>query len=584
MGSTGGIVESMPAMKAGEETIFSLVLSSSELAKLDLSNIQLFQADFVDDCGHRVYMTSNPTISSKLLNPVVSDNENANLDQQNVHGLDNNDSSSPQHDGENCSRSLTRQNSFSFCTSAENRNEQTGLLAGVSASVVLPVPVIFKSRGVVEAEKARRKQNLTNSRRKKAVSMDETSFTEFAEPQIKKTQDDSGVQDKLRSPRHKDRPPAMPTFSRKINGSDFNPEDSELKQIEGSHGQNDENPGLNPCIDLKSSPASKFLVQVMPWEVQPSPVTPFTPAAVPFKWEEVPGKPKSHHDAFQSAIPVLHLPPRLLPPPSTKRPHESPSKAIKSHEPGHEHHRRSSSDASSTEEKRVISIEAVSEEKPAEISPGSVLSSLDYKLPSPWSGSITPAYSPFRDLGPPEEPHWGPKASALISIWRKNTSKHKSTKATSTATNYSKKELFSGNPKLLSSNSSYSRELLMGGEQLDSTETATHHSLNARIAAAMGVKSHDCTIKTPNKTILYSWDHQPKYVQSISSSAYYMGNGNGSNLVEKRKKRKWVIRRLRRPSRFFKAFFRAIWRAVSLRKSRHRRRGNIKLSYQSLPH
>ncbi|MCO5588969.1 hypothetical protein L7F22_042933 [Adiantum nelumboides] len=63
-------------------------------------------------------------------------------------------------------------------------------------------------------------------------------------------------------------------------------------------------------IDLNVSPAARFLLQVMPWELTP-PVTPITtPAAVPFIWEDVPGRSKSL--AIPSPCPSLPLPPRLV--------------------------------------------------------------------------------------------------------------------------------------------------------------------------------------------------------------------------------------------------------------------------------
>eukprot|EP00249_Psilotum_nudum_P015505 c25361_g1_i2 orf=92-1501(+) len=63
-------------------------------------------------------------------------------------------------------------------------------------------------------------------------------------------------------------------------------------------------------IDLKASHASKFLLQMMPWELTPPLTPPKTPAAVPFLWEEAPGKPKKN--GIRSPSLTLQLPPRLL--------------------------------------------------------------------------------------------------------------------------------------------------------------------------------------------------------------------------------------------------------------------------------
>eukprot|EP00249_Psilotum_nudum_P013673 c24452_g1_i1 orf=526-2094(+) len=62
-------------------------------------------------------------------------------------------------------------------------------------------------------------------------------------------------------------------------------------------------------IDLDASPATKLWLQVMPLELTPPLTPPKTPAAVPFVWEETPGKPKI---VTPPPLPSLHLPPRLL--------------------------------------------------------------------------------------------------------------------------------------------------------------------------------------------------------------------------------------------------------------------------------
>lgn len=501
-----GAVESMaPFLLEGEERILSIMLSTSELAKLDLSDIQLFPANI--DCAH-----NGLSEDEKGIDPL----------------------------------SHTRQDSFSFCSEAEE-----GFCTG---SVQ-----VLKSRGVIEAEKSMMDENRgnNNGRRKKSVSIDETRLDRFESgrkenqenqenqesqdaaegKEIKKAQDDSAVQ-------NKSRPLPFPVK----NG-----------RAEEERAEAEEITRIKPGIDLKSSPAAKFLVQVMPWELQPSPVTPFTPAAVPFKWEEVPGKPKALHEPSgllpqTNSFPVLHPPPRLLMPPLVAKKLPAPQSQSGAQ------HSRSSSGSCSAEEKRVISVET----KSLEETPGSVISSLDYKLPSPWNGDVRPAYSPFRDLGPPEDAVRrlrNKAASSFISVWRKsNPKKHK--------------------PKPNSAppvSSRPSGELLMDREALwvDVNENIrTNVSLNARIAVAMGSDNDE---GLSNKTMMCSWD--AKDLKPIPDSEYY---SNGLKLVKKRPRRKWVLRKLRRPARFFRAFFSAVWRVVSLRKSRDRKRGNIKLSYQSL--
>lgn len=492
MGSGGGVESMATFMSGGEERILSIMLSTSELAKLDLSNIQLFQANV--DCSQ--------------------------------NGLND-------HEKEFDPLSHTRQDSFSFCLEAEE---------GFSTA---PVQV-FKSRGVIEAEKSMMEENRgNNSRRKKSVSMDETRLDRFEsqsrevaeKKKIKKAQDDSAVHDKRR-------PPPLPLKN---------------NRAEEEQAETEEIMRINPSIDLQSSPASKFLVQVMPWELQPSPVTPFTPAAVPFQWEEVPGKPKTLHEANglppqTNLFPVLHPPPRLLMPPSAAKKLPAPQSQ------SGVQHSRSSSGSCGAEEKRVISVET----KRLEESPGSVISSLEYKLPSPWNGDVKPAYSPFRDLGPPDDAVRrlrNKAASTFISVWRKSNPKKHKPKPNSAAP----------------VSSCDGGELLMDREALwveVNENTGTNNTLNARIAVAMGGVNDE---GFSNKTMMCSWD--AKDLKPIPVSEY---NRNGLRVVEKRPRRKWVMRKLRRPARFFRAFFNAVWRVVSLRKSRHRKRGDIKLSYQSL--
>lgn len=490
------VVESMATLRpGGEERILSIMLSTSELAQLDLSNIQLFQANV--DCTH-----NDLNDHEKDIDPI----------------------------------SLTRQDSFSFGLEAEE---------GVSTA---PVQV-FKSRGVIEAEKSiMMEQNRgNNSQRKKSVSMEEKCRDCFESQEVaekkknKKAQDDSAVHDKLTPD------PPLPIKNSRA-------EEEQERGVEA-----EEIMSIKTRIDLKSSPAAKFLVQVMPWELQPSPVTPFTPAAVPFKWEEVPGKPKTLHQANRlqpqtNSFPVLHPPPRLLMPPLAAK------KLPVSQSQSGAQHSRSSSGSCSAEEKTVISIET----KRHEETPGAVISSLDYKLPSPWNGDVKPAYSPFRDLGPPDDAVQRLRtkaASTLTSVWRKSNPKKHKPKPNSV-------------PPVSSCTSG---ELLMDREALwveVNENTRTNNSLNARIAVAMGGVNDE---GFSNKTMMCSWD--AKDLRPIPDSEYYR---NGLKPIEKRPRRKWVMRKLRRPARFFRAFFNAVWSAVSLRKSRHRKRGSIKLSYQSL--
>lgn len=501
---SSGAAESMaPFVLGGEERILSIMLSTSELAKLDLSNIQLFQANV--DCAQ-----NGLNEPEKQIDPLF----------------------------------LTRQDSFSFPLEAEEEGFCTA-------------PVQFlKSRGVLEAEKSMMEENKGNNNggRKKSVSMDETRLDRFEsrrkenqenqesrdvaeEKKIKKAQDDSALHD---TPR----PQPLPVK----NG-----------RAEEERAEAEEKKRIKSSIDLKSSPAAKFLVQVMPWELQPSPVTPFTPAAVPFKWEEVPGKPKGLHEPNglppqSNSFPVLHPPPRLLMPPLVTKKLPAPQSQSGAQ------HSRSSSGSCSAEEKRVISVETESLKE----TPGSVISSLDYKLPSPWNGDVKPAYSPFRDLGPPENAVRKLRkkaASSFISVWRKSSPKKDKPKPDSA-------------PPVSSCGGG---ELLMDREALwmeVNENIPTNVSLNARIAVAMGSDNDE---GFSNKTMMCSWD--AKDLRPIPDSEYY---NNGLRVGKKRPRRKWVLRKLRRPARFFRAFFNAVWRVVSLRKSRDRKRENIKLSYQSL--
>lgn len=379
--------------------------------------------------------------------------------------------------------------------------------------------------------------------RQKSEPMDETHDRNRFESRgaaetkkIKKAQDDSAVHDSLR------RPP-LP-----INTSQAAAEE-EQTELAGDITR------IKPGIDLKSSHASKFLMQAMPWELQPSPLTPFTPAAVPFKWEEIPGKPKIQHEANRltpkiNSFPVLHPPPRLLRPPSaaTKKLPVLQSQSVAQHS-------RSSSECCSSDENRVISVEM----KRVEESPG-----LYYKLPSPWNGDVKPAYSPFRDLGPPDDAiqRLRTKATSTLSrIWRKSNPRKRKPKPNSAPPVSS-----CGRGKVLMDREALWMEV--------NESTQTNHSLNARIAAAMGGVDDG---GFSNKTMMCLWE--AKDPRPIPDSEYYR---NGLRLVEKRPRRKWLMRKLRRPAQFFRAFFSAVRRAVSLRKSRRGNRKNIYLPYESL--
>lgn len=367
------------------------------------------------------------------------------------------------------------------------------------------------------AEKSMIEHNRVNSdrRKKKSVSMDGARLDRFENgraaerKKIKKARDDSAMYDKLQP-----LPPPPPIKTRR----------AEEQQAEAEEVMR-----IKPGIDLQSSHASKFLIQVMPWEFQTSPLNPFAPAAVPFKWEEVPGKPKILHDAHRlspqtNSFPVLHPPPRLLmgdqadqkpPAPQSQRPKKSS---------------------------------------------GSVISPVNYKLPSPWNGDVKPAFSPFRDLGPRDDAVYNPRtkaASAFISIWRQFKPKPHKPK-----------------PNSIPLVSSYgSQEVLMDRDALwvkVNESTRTNRSPNSRITMAMRGLDDDEGFK--NKTMICLWE--AKDLKPIPDPDYYR---NGLKLVEKRPRRKWVMRKLRRPARFFKALSKAVWRAISLRKSRR-----INLQYESL--
>ncbi|KAH9311297.1 hypothetical protein KI387_026332, partial [Taxus chinensis] len=268
-----------------------------------------------------------------------------------------------------------------------------------------------------------------------------------------------------------------------------------------------------PRIDLNSSSASKFLVQVMPWELQyPSPVT----AMVPFQWEESPGKPKPSPRVpdRQCPLPALHLPPRLLLRSATSvtRPAEEPGAS----------YRRSWS-SGWAEEKRVLSIERASEK-------------LEEDDDDKSAECGVPSHNTL---------HWGAKASALIAImWRKCSS--------------SKLE----SPP--NGNDNRKPGIYKEGHRLWVNEYADTaipgESLNAIIAAAVGTNIQGLDFSN-SATVPYS-----KKTRPVTDHGFYSEKTG----KKKSKKRKWVLRKLRRPAQLFKSFFSAVWRAVCLRKSRHR--------------
>lgn len=350
-------------------------------------------------------------------------------------------------------------------------------------------------------------------RKKKSASMNGARLDRFESggaaerKKIKKARDDSAMYDKLQP-----RPPPIKT-----------------RRAEEQQAEAEEVRMIKPGIDLKSSHASKFLMQVMPWEFQPSPLNPFTPAAVPFIWEEVPGKPKILHDAHRllpptDSFPVLHPPPRLL---MADQAHK------KTPAPQCQRPRKSS---------------------------GSVISPVKYKLPSPWNGDVRPAFSPFRDLGPRDEEVHSLRtkaASAFVRIWRQfNPKTHKP------------------KPNSITLVSSYgSEEVSMDRDALwvkVNESTRTNRAPNSRITMAM--RGLDDNEGFKSKTMICLWE--AKDLQPMPDPDYCR---SGLKLVEKRPRRKWVMRKLRRPARFFKGLFKAVWRAVSLRKSRR-----INLQYESL--
>ncbi|GLJ26005.1 hypothetical protein SUGI_0498830 [Cryptomeria japonica] len=426
MGSKEVDIEAMVRREGGgggDERILSIVLSTSELAKLDLSNIQLFQANEAESNGHN-------------------------------EGIYLNSGSGP-----------------------------FPILAGPAG---LPDPVVFKSRAVMEAENTR-------------------------------VSDYSGSPPGCR-PR---RPPPMAGISRNKNQTAVPlPEPPQVSK---------------PRIDLKSSPASKFLAQIMPWELQPSPITPFTPAAVPFEWEEAPGRPKPWAPDRRSPRPLLHLPPRLLPRKGLNGVAvECPSSELGTH------HRRPGS-SGSADEKRVISI------GPGDPPPvGCVLSCLDCDLPSPRNSN---------------------RASALITMRRKNSCSKQNRNSSSKSNK--QKGLNPGGEFLIQKED---HELWVFEEAKSKEAGNRYRSLNGMIAAAMGAQTEDLDLSQSGRD-LYSKNVKPS---PIMNPQFYCPK------MPRRTKRKWVLRKLRRPARFFKSFFMSVWRSVWLRKSRHNSIGNLKHSYQSL--
>ncbi|KAI5081196.1 hypothetical protein GOP47_0004379 [Adiantum capillus-veneris] len=278
--------------------VVSILLSGADLVKLDLSKLQLFSVDG---------FAAKPTASM------------ASSEQEPELKTDSDDD-------------------FSF---------QTPLVLSPVADLppgCLAFPVL-KSKGVVETERANAEHHLVKigavspspRARKKAVSMDEISLNEnldsledvVAENVARKNNSEAFViTDGLRVRRQLlelDLAPlqctdAEPWAPLPHPGLEQRAETLKQKHFERVLSRRlSEVRSEEAKIDLNASPAARFLLQVMPWELTP-PVTPITtPAGVPFIWEDVPGRPKSR--ALPSPCSALPLPPRLVPaPPSSLSP------------------------------------------------------------------------------------------------------------------------------------------------------------------------------------------------------------------------------------------------------------------------
>lgn len=271
--------------------IVSILLSAADFEKLDLSKLQLFSVDGLV-MEPAASMASSEVPSSQAQVKILPDDD------------------------------------FSF---------QTPLILSPVADLPLGAVAfpVLKSKGVVEAEKASAEHHLLKlgavspspRARKKAVSMDEISLNEnlgsldigvsgnVAEESNGRV-DIAGARVRARKQLPELEPlPGLEQRAEALKKKHFERVLSRtLSEVRSEQAK----------IDLKASPAAKFLLQVMPWELTP-PITPVTaPAAIPFIWEDVPGRPKPR--ALPSPCPTLPLPPRLLPGPPQSS--SSPSSAV----------------------------------------------------------------------------------------------------------------------------------------------------------------------------------------------------------------------------------------------------------------
>ncbi|KAH7283840.1 hypothetical protein KP509_34G026300 [Ceratopteris richardii] len=263
--------------------IVSVLLSGADLAKLDISRLQLFSVD-----GLALHPAPCTVDSQEQTDVGVPDEE------------------------------------FTFQTPLV-LSSMSEFPAGLSAFPIL------KSRGVVEAQNANAEHHMLKigavspspRARKKAISMDEISLSE----QLKKLDDttvektswktystEAGIRGRRQLP-ELELPPSFDHYAGQWTPSPHLGLEMKAEKLKNKHVERVLNRKLgevtseNIRIDLQSSPAGKFLLQVMPWELTPS-VTPTTPAAVPFIWEDAPGHPK--RQLLPSPRLSLPLPPRLV--------------------------------------------------------------------------------------------------------------------------------------------------------------------------------------------------------------------------------------------------------------------------------
>ncbi|KAJ7295771.1 hypothetical protein O6H91_23G053600 [Diphasiastrum complanatum] len=334
--------------------IISIMLSSAELDTLDLSHLQLF-------CSEKIEAPS-----SELCHLVERSKSVARNDQSQSSSPSSSASSSPpstfsfptvpeisrdrrqelvedqERAGDICA--FDSPDSFAFFPDTKDRKTKKTLPSNmIPSDCFLP---IFKSKAVLEAEKALA-DNLSKmiglsatqaAAKKKALSMDELTFqahvvsishTTCSADEHKPTQisqDDSTLHHRSNKVKPKAPLPMLDVKQRPILVQNGNLLDVSQDSITGDTMKNVvrslarqmtremEMEGSKASIDLKASPAAKFLLQLMPWEISPwTPFTPVrTPAAVPFKWEVAPGKPRLVELVATKPDQSLHLPPRLF--------------------------------------------------------------------------------------------------------------------------------------------------------------------------------------------------------------------------------------------------------------------------------